>query len=263
MTPPSRVQGSLLTESWLQAWRILIRWRRDPAVLISSAIFPICLLVVYKAVLGDQLQKATGVDSIYGLVPMCAVLAAMFGALGGAVGIPTDRASGLLSRMWVLPVHRASAFTGRLVAEAARALLGTALITTLAIPMGLRFTHGWLAALVYILIPTVTVVGFAALVMALAIRTNGRSIVTWLAAGTTALVFVSSGTTPIGQFPRWLQPVVRLQPMTPPIELMRALAHDGPLLWPLVLTLVWAIALLALFIPLAVRGYRIAAQSTV
>jgi ABC-2 type transport system permease protein len=54
---------------------------------------------------------------------------------------------------------------------------------------------------------------------------------------------------------------VRVQPMSPPIEVMRALAHNGPLVWPLALTLLWAIALLAVFIPLAVRGYRLAAES--
>lgn len=262
MIPQPAMQGSLLTQSWLQAGRLLTRWRREPAVLIGSLIFPLCLLLVYKAVLGEQVHKVTGVDSIYGLVPMCAVLAALFGALGSAVGITMERQSGLLSRMWVLPVHRASALTGRLTAEAARALIGTVLITAVGMTMGLRFTHGWPAALAYILIPSVVVVAFTALVMALAIRVNGRSIVTWLAAGTTSLVFVSSGTAPIGLFPDWLRPLVRVQPMSPPIEVMRALAHDGPLVWPLAMTLIWVVVLLAVFIPLAVRGYRVAAESS-
>jgi ABC-2 type transport system permease protein len=262
VTPKPGMQGSLLTQSWLQAGRFLTRWRREPALLIGSVIFPICLLLVYKAVLGEQVHKVTGVDSIYGLVPMCAVLAALFGALGSAVGITMERQSGLLSRMWVLPVHRASALTGRLTAEAARALIGTVLITAVGMTMGLRFTHGWPAVLAYILIPSVVVVAFTALVMALAIRVNGRSIVTWLAAGTTSLVFVSSGTAPIGLFPDWLRPLVRVQPMSPPIEVMRALAHDGPLVWPLAMTLIWVVVLLAVFIPLAVRGYRVAAESS-
>lgn len=262
MIPQVSTQGSLISQSWLHAGRILTRWRREPTALISSVIFPVCLLLVYKAVLGEQIHKVTGIDSIYGLVPTCAVLAAMFGSLGSATGIPAERASGFLSRMWVQPVHRVSAITGRLTAEAARALVGTVLITVIGTTMGLRFVHGWLTAFVYILIPPLVAVGFTALVMTLAVRTNGRNIVTWLAAGTTALVFASSGTAPIASFPHWLQPLVRVQPMSPPIEAMRALAHNGPLLSPLALTLMWAIALLAVFIPLAVRGYRVAAESS-
>jgi ABC-2 type transport system permease protein len=262
MTSNTSELGSLISQSWLHAGRIMIRWRREPAAVLSTVILPVCLLVVYKAVLGEQIHRVTGVDSIYGLVPMCAVLAGMFGALGGAVGIPLERTSGMLSRMWVLPVHRASAIAGRLIAEAARALLGTIFITALGTAMGLRFTHGWQTALGYILIPPVVVVGFTALVMTLAIRSNGRAVVTYLAAGTTALVFMNSGTTPVGLFPHWIQPVVRVQPMSPPIEVMRALAHEGPLLLPMVLTVGWAIALIAVFIPLAVRGYRVAAETS-
>lgn len=263
MTPHTSVQGSLLGQTWLHAGRIMTRWRREPAALISSVVLPVFLLVVYRALLGEQIHTATGVDSIYGLVPMCAVLAAMFGTLGSAVGIPTERSSGLLSRMWVLPVHRASAIAGRLTAEAARTLVGTILITAVGTTMGLRFTHGWPYAFVYILIPPLVVVGFTALVMTLAIRANGRAIVTYLATGATALVLISSGTTPVALFPHWLRPVVRVQPMSPPIEVMRALAYDGPLLLPLALTFMWAIVLVAVFIPLAVRGFRIAAQSSV
>ncbi|WP_204080860.1 ABC transporter permease [Mycobacterium riyadhense] len=260
MTSNARALGSLITQSWLHAGRIMIRWRREPAAVLSTVILPVCLLVVYKALLGEQIHKVTGVDSIYGLVPMCAVLAGMFGALGGAVGIPMERSSGLLSRMWVLPVHRASAIAGRLTAEAARALLGTIFITAVGAAMGLRFTHGWHTALAYILIPPLVVVGFTALVMTLAVRSNGRAIVTYVATGITSLVFISSGITPIGLFPEWLQPVVRVQPMSPPIEVMRALAHEGPLLLPLALTFGWAVTLIAVFIPLAVRGYRVAAE---
>jgi ABC-2 type transport system permease protein len=43
---------------------------------------------------------------------------------------------------------------------------------------------------------------------------------------------------------------------------MWGLAHDGPILWPLTMTFLWTIAFLAVFIPIAVRGYRLAAESS-
>lgn len=255
-------QGSLLTQSWVQASRLLTRWRRDRPVLIGSLIFPVCLLFVYEVVLDQHVREITGVESVYGLVPMCAVLSALFGALGSATSIPGERASGLVSRMWVLPVHRASALTGRLTAEAARTLMGTILLTALGVAMGLRFSHGWPTALVYVLIPPIAVVGFTAVVMALAIRSNGPSVLTALMGGTAGLAFVNPGTTPIGLFPDWLRTLVRVQPMSPPIEAMRALAHGGPLMWPLAITLCWTVVLLAVFSPLAVHGYRLAAEAS-
>ncbi|OBG95576.1 hypothetical protein A9X05_07040 [Mycobacterium sp. E3298] len=245
----------------MQAGRLLTRWRRDRAVLAGSLLLPICLLLTYRVVLGERVHQVTGVESIYGLVPVCAVLSALFGAFSTSIGIQLERESGLLSRMWVLPVHRVSMLTGRLTAEVARALIGTALITVLGMALGLRFTHGWATALLYVLIPLIVVIGFTALVMALAIRANGRTVMTWLAAGTVSLAFFNPGTTPIGLFPEWLRPLVRLQPMSPPIEAMWGLSHDGPLLRPLAMTLLWMVVLLGVFVPMALRGYRFAAES--
>jgi len=163
----------------------------------------------------------------------------------------------------VLPIHRASALTGRLAAEAVRALIGTILITALGVILGLRFSQGWAATLLFILIPSIVAIGFTALVMALAVRTNARTIMTWVVSTTIALAFVNPGFTPIGNFPEWVRPFVHAQPMAPPIEAMRSLAIGGPLAVPLALTLMWATILLAVFVPLAVRGYRTAAQTTI
>ncbi|WP_445160694.1 ABC transporter permease [Mycobacterium sp. Dal123C01] len=262
MTSRPAEQGSLLIQSWLQAVRLLLRWRRDRATMMGSLLLPIFLLLLYQVVLGEQVRKVTGVDSLYGLVPFCAVLSALFGALGNAVGITMDRQSGLLSRMWVLPVHRTSALTGRLTAEAARSLLGTVLITALGVAMGLRFTHGWVALLLYILIPSIMVVGFTAMVIALVLRTSSPAVLTWIMGGTVTLAFVNPGTTPIGMFPDWLRPFVRFQPISPPIETMRALAYGGPIVLPLAITVVWMIVMLAIFVPIGLRGYRICAETS-
>lgn len=261
MTHRSVPDGSLLTQSQTQAGRLLLRWRRDQAVLIGSLMLPICLLVVYQIVLGEQVHRVTGVDSVYGVVPMCAVLSALFGSLGNSVGITTDRESHLLSRMWVLPIHRASTVVGWVIAEVVRSFIGTVIITAIGVTMGLRFHQGWPAAILFLLIPSVVVTGFTALVMAMAIRNNGRTAMTWLLGATFALAFVNPGATPIKMFPDWAQPLIRLQPISPPIETMRGLAHGGPVVGPLVATSIWAVVLLAVFIPFAVRGYRLAAEA--
>jgi ABC-2 type transport system permease protein len=256
-----RIHGSLSSETVLQAGRILTRWRRDRAVLVGSLLFPIGLLILYDVVLGENVHRITGNASVYGLVPVCAVLSALFGSLGNAMSVTLDRESGMLSRMWVLPIHRASALTGRLTAEAARALIGTVLITTFGMIMGLRFTNGWGAALVFLLIPSIVATAFTALVMSFAVRTNARTIMILLVNVTVALAFVNPGFTPIQNFPEWVQPFVRLQPMAPPIEAMRSLALGGPLAFPLGMTLAWALVLIGVFVPLAVRGYRFAAEA--
>lgn len=255
------LHGSLLAQSWVQASRLLLRWRRDQAVLMGSLLLPVFLLFAYQIVLGERVRAVTGAESVYGVVPMCAVISALFGSLGNSVGITMDRQSRVLSRMWVLPIHRVSPLTGWVTAEVVRALIGTTLITAIGLTMGLRFTHGWLAALVFLLIPSIAVTGFTAMVMAMAVRENGRTVMTWILDLTFSMAFVNPGATPIDLFPEWARPLIRMQPISPPIETMRSLAHGGPLAWPLAMTIIWAVALLVVFVPVAVRGYRLAAEA--
>jgi ABC-2 type transport system permease protein len=261
MTTQTIARSSLATESLLQAGRLLTRWRREPMVPVQSLLFPSVLLITYKLLMGESIKHLTGTDSLYGLVPMSAVVGAMFGALGAGLAIPGERESGLLSRLWTLPVHRASALTGRLLAEAARTLGAVAIITALGVALGLRFKGGWPAVIPFILLPVLVVIGFATVVIAIAVRSEGRNLVTWLGAGCIVLLFFNSGVAPLDMYPAWLQPVVELQPMSPMIEAMRAFAEGGPTLWPVLQSLAWITGCIVVFGPIAVHGYRAAAES--
>jgi ABC-2 type transport system permease protein len=261
VTTNASPRSSLAGESLLFAGRLLTHWRRAPTVPIQALLFPTFLLITYKLLVGKSMLRITGTDSLYGLVPMCAVAGAMFGALGAGLTIIGERDSGLLSQLWVLPVNRASALVGRLLAEAARAVVGAALITAVGVGLGLRFEGSWLAVIPFLLVPALVAVVFSTAVIAIAVRARSSAALFWLAMPSIALVFSSSGIPPVGMLPSWMRTLIPLQPMTPAIESMTALAQGGPALWPLVLSLGWAIGLAAVVGPLAVRGYRAAAES--
>jgi ABC-2 type transport system permease protein len=248
-------------QSALQAGRLLRRWRRDPIVAVQALLFPTFLLVIYKLLIGKAVLAVTGSDSLYGLVPMCAVVGAVFGTLGAGLALPAERESGLLTRLWLLPVHRASALTGRLLAEAVRTAASAVVLTAFGVALGLRFCGGWAAAAAFVLVPVMISVGVATVVIAIAVRADGRAMVTWLGAGCVVLLFFNTGVAPAALFPDWLQLVVRLQPMSPTIEAMRGLAEGGPVLWPLVQAALWAGGLVAVAAPTAVRSYRAAAEA--
>jgi ABC-2 type transport system permease protein len=255
------VTSTFVSQSRLQAGRLLVRWTREPVVLIQALIFPTFLLVVYKLVIGESIASLTGSNSLYGLVPMCAIVGALFGAIGAGAALPDERESGLLSRLWALPVHRASALSGRLLAEAGRALVGSLAITAVGIAMGLRFTGSWLGSIGFVLVPVLMVVGFATVIVAVGVQAGGKNIITGLSTVCFLLLFFNSGMVPIDVFPGWLQPAVRAQPMSPAIEAMRGLAEGGPTLWPVLQSVAWVAGLLAVFGPIAVRGYRKAAEA--
>lgn len=227
----------------------------------QALLYPTFLLITYDLLVGKSVMRTTGTDSLYGLVPTCAVAGAMFGALAAGLALPSERDSGLLSRFWLLPVNRASALTGRLLAEAARTLAGTVLVTAVGVGLGLRFNGGWLAVIPFVLVPVGVVVIFSTAVIAIAVRSRRNTVLIWLGVPAIAAVFSSSGAPPVEMMPAWMRPLIRLQPMSPTIESMRALAEGAPAAWPLLLTLIWAVALIAVIGPLAVRGYRAAAEA--
>jgi ABC-2 type transport system permease protein len=127
--------------------------------------------------------------------------------------------------------------------------------------MGLRFNEGWLAAIGFVFVPVLMVIGFSTVVVAFGVQAAGKNIITGLSTVCFLLLFFNSGMVPVDVFPGWLQPVVRAQPMSPAIEAMRALADGGPTLWPVVQSVAWVVGLVAVFGPIAVRGYRVAAES--
>ena len=261
MTMTASRRRSLAAESLLLAARLLTQWRREPMVLIQALLYPTFLLITFKLLVGKSILKITGTDSLYGLVPMCAVAGAMFGAFAASFTVQVERDWGLLSRMWTMPVHRASLLTGRLLADGARTVVGSALITAVGIALGLRFESSWLAVIPYVLVPAIVGVVFSAAVIAIAIRAKSSVALVWLMVPSVGAVFSSSGVAPAGMLPGWLEPLVHLNPMAPPMESMRALAMGGPALWPLLLTLIWALGLAAVVGPLAISGYRAAATS--
>lgn len=254
-------RSSLAAESLVFTSQLLTRWRHQPSMLIEGLVYPTFLLVTFKLLLGKSLLRITGTDSLYSLVPMCAVVGAMLGAVAAGRSMTLERDGGLIGRLWVFPVHRASALTGRLVAEAARTLMSSALITAVGVGLGLRFEGGWLAVIPFVLVPVPVIVVFSTAVIAVAVRAKTGAVLSWLGVPATGLVFASSGVVPAQALPSSVRLSVQLQPMWGPIEAMRAFAQGGPVLWPLLLTVTWTLGLAALFGPLAVRGYRAAAQA--
>ncbi|GAB1811528.1 ABC transporter permease [Mycobacterium sp. MUNTM1] len=252
---------AFVSHSGSEAGRLLRRWRRDPIVAVQALLFPTFLLIIYKLLVGKSVLAATGHDSLYGLVPMCAVVGAVFGTLGAGLALPSEREAGVLTRLWVQPVHRASTVAGRLVAEAARTIASALVLTAFGIALGLRFNYGWIAMLAFVLMPVAISAGMATLVIAIAARADGKAMVTWLGAGCVVLLFLNTGVAPAEVFPSWLQPVVRFSPISPTIEAMRALAEGGPVLSPLCQAGLWGGVLVAVFAPVAVRGYRAAAEA--
>lgn len=259
--PAENSTRALAEHSLIQAKRLLTRWARDPTTMIQALLYPALTLMMFRIVLGDTITAATGIPAIYGTVPMMILVGSMFGSIVSAVGLKAERATGLLSRFWTLPMHRASGLLGRMIAEAVRVLATSLVILSTGVVLGFRFDQGVLAGISLLLIPVVFGMGFAVMVTALATIAGDAPLVEIVSILCSLLMFFNSGFVPVMAYPTWLQPFVANQPMSHAIDAMRGLSLGGPVLEPVMYTLAWSFGMMAVFAYPAIRGYRHAAET--
>jgi len=246
----------LVPQTLVQTRRILLRWSRDLTTVIEALVLPVLFLMTLNIVLGQLISQFTGHSALYGTVPMNALAAAINGSAIGAIGLIGERSDGLLRRLWVLPVHRASGVLSRIVAETVRIMITTVVVLAAGMIMGFRFQQGVLASLMWPVVPVVFGLAYATLITMVALYTAKNFLLEAVTLVHLLAVVFSTGFLPVDQYPKWIQPVVAHQPMTYAIEVMRGLSLGGPVRSPMIATLLWAAGITAVCIAPMLLGYR-------
>ena len=220
--------------------RILTRWARDLVTVIEALVFPILFLLVLKIVLGNLIYAVTHDNPLYSIVPLIALGAAITGSTFVAIDLMRERSSGLLSRLWVLPVHRASGLLSRIVADAVRILFTSVVMLSVGIILGFRFRQGVIASLMWLSVPVILGIAFAVTVTTVALYAAEVLVVEAVELVQALAIFFSTGLLPLDQYPHWIQPVVAHQPVSYAVAAMRGLSAGGPVLSPMIATLLWS-----------------------
>ncbi|WP_241548697.1 ABC transporter permease [Gordonia alkanivorans] len=264
---PSEIAGersprALLDQALVLTGRQLAVLVRDRATVLQILLMPALTMLMFKVVLGDAVGKATGQDSVYGTVPLVILVSAMFGSLASAVRLNKERGTGLLGRLYVLPIHRAADLTSRVLCEVVRIVVTTVLLLLAGMLIGFRFTQGPFAAIGIIGVALMFGIAYSTFVLSVAVNVRPSvTLVPMLSLLSSVLMFFNSGFSPVEAYPTWLQPIVENQPMTPAIEVMRALASGGPITENMLKVIAWALTITVVCAVPALRGYRQAATS--
>ena len=246
----------LVSHTLVQAKRILTRWARDFVTVIEALVLPILFMLVLKIVLGNLIYAVTHDNALYSIVPLIALGAAITGSTFVAIDLMRERSSGLLSRLWVLPVHRASGLLSRILADAVRILFTTVVMLSVGIILGFRFRQGVIASLMWLSVPVILGIAFAVTVTTVALYAAEVLVVEAVELVQALAIFFSTGLLPLNQYPRWIQPVVAHQPVSYAVAAMRGLSAGGPVLSPMIATLLWSAGICAACaVPMAI-GYR-------
>ncbi|MEM9946460.1 MAG: ABC transporter permease, partial [Cyanobacteria bacterium P01_D01_bin.36] len=243
-----------IEDSLLITGRNLIRLQRNPIIIVAIAIFPMVFLAGFWLV-GQKLMAAQGVNYIQYLVPIINLQALFFSGLGSALMFAKDIESGMMNRCRAMPISRISTIAGLVAAYMLRALLATLVLLLVAYAIfGFRFQGSLLAWLGYLIL-VVTFTGTAIMgysILAIKLRrsdlVNAIAIIPY-----TPLLLLSNGFSPTENFPTWLQPIVRYQPVSVTCDALRSLVAGSDGAFSLFCySFVWLAGLLVLFAVLSV-----------
>ncbi|WAC89963.1 ABC transporter permease [Mycobacterium sp. Aquia_213] len=246
----------LVPQTLVQTRRILTKWSRDITAIIMVTVLPVLFLITMNIVLGHAVTQVAGYDALFNTVPMNVLAAAVNGSAVGAIGLIGERDDGLLRRLWVVPVHRASGICSRILAEMVRIVITTGIVLAAGMVLGFRFKQGLLPTLTWLGIPVLFGLAFATLITTIAWYASKNFLLEAITLVHLLAILFSTGFLPVDQFPKWIQPVVTHQPISCAIDTMRALALGGPVASPMIETLLWAAGITAVCIAPTLSGYR-------
>ena len=238
--------------------RDLLIWFRNPAFLFFTLIQPVMFVLLFRYVFGGAIKVAGGYVDF--LMPGIIAQSAAFASFGTAISLARQLQKGVIDRFRAMPMARSAVLLGRLLADTLRLTVTVLVILGVGYAVGFRFHNGALPAILMLLLGIafgVTICTVSAYV-GLAIKDEesvGSFGLVWLF----PLTFVSNAFVPVPSMPGWLQAFAKNQPVTVVIDEMRSLATGGPLALHAWQSVVWLAAIVAVFVPLAVRAYRRAA----
>lgn len=236
--------------------RNLIGIARTPQLLVFATIQPILFVLLFRYVFGGAID-VPGVSYVDYLIPGIIVQTVVFGATSTAVGLSEDMSKGIIDRFRSLPMSRSAVLGGRTIADLVRNVFVVLLMIAVGTAVGFRFHNGFLPAVAAVFVALLLgyclswVFAFIGLTVA---DPESAQLAGFLPIF--PLVFASSVFTSIQSMPGWLQAFAKVQPITRAADTVRALTQGGPVATNLIWTLLWSIAILAVFAPLAVRRYR-------
>ncbi|MFJ9061908.1 ABC transporter permease [Streptomyces sp. NPDC102409] len=256
---PGRV-GWALTDSWTMTRRELAHWARQPVQVVVGLVFPVMLLLMFNYLVGG----GSGVDgdNTDFLVPGMLALTMAFGLEGTMLAVTQDLNKGVIDRFRSMPMASGAVLAGRSAADMLQSVAALAVMTGVGYAVGWRWHKGTAAALaalglllllrfamLWIGIHLAMVAGRPEMVQAV-------QILVW-PVGFLSNVFASPES-----MPGWLGAVVEWNPMSATATAVRGLfgnpggasgswaaEHAG------LLAVAWPVALLVLFLPLAVRRF--------
>ena len=232
---------------------------RSPDTIITTAIMPIAMLLLFVYVFGGAIDTGSD-DYVNYLLPGILLITVGMGISYTGFRLFMDLKSGIFERFQSMPIARSSVLWAHVLTSVVSCLISVVIVVLVALVMGFRSTAGvlaWLAVAGILLLFTLALTWLAVIA--------GLSAKTVEGAGAFAypiifLPFISSAFVPTDTMPGPVRAFAEHQPVTSIVDAIRDLFAQQPVSTDIWIALAWCVGLLvaAYFLAMATYHRRIA-----
>ncbi len=245
--------------------RNLIKIKRVPDLIVFATLSPIMFVLLFVYVFGSAIP-INGISYAEFLLPGIFAQTVIFGSTVTGSSLADDLQKGLIDRFRSLPMARSAVLVGRTVADVGVNVISVVVMSATGLLVGWRIRSSFLEALggFLLLLLFAFSISWVMAIIGLLVRTpevfnNATFIIIF------PLTFIANTFVPTNGFPAVLKTIANWNPVSAITQAERNLfGNTSPLLkatdsWPLqhpvIYSLIWAVVMLAVFVPLAVRTY--------
>ena len=259
---PARQAG--LTKSTLTVTRrALLRYVRTPQLIVLATVQMSLFFLIYRYMFGGAIHIA-GMAYVDYLVPGFIATGVLFSGIGTAAATAEDLEQGFIDRLRSLPIPRASVLAARALADTALVAWSTVFTAGIAFAVGFQLHGSVIDGLVAFGLVVAFGFAFEWLFITMGLFAGNAQAAQGMGMIVFPLAFVSSAYVPVSSMPGWLQVFADHQPLTYMVDSVRALtlgphAHallGHPTSYFVTRALIWAAAIIAISLPVAVAKYR-------
>ena len=230
---------------------------RSPDTIITTAVTPIALMLLFVYVFGGALQQSTGVDNYVNyLLPGILLIAIASGIAYTAFRLFTDMQSGIFERFHSMPIARSSVLWAHVLTSLTANAITLAIIFGVGFLMGFRTGAGvlaWLGAIGILLLFTLALTWLAIIAGLSAKTVDGASAFSY---PLIFLPFISSAFVPTDTMPGPVRWFAENQPVTSIVNTLQALFAGQPVGDDIWIALAWCVGILVVAYVLAIVTYR-------
>jgi ABC-2 type transport system permease protein len=247
---------NVLAQCLTFGWRGMLKIKHVPEQLIDVTLTPVLFLLMFTYLFGGAVAGSTG-DYLQFLLPGMLVQSVLFVSVYSGVALNTDKTKGVVDRFRSLPIWRPAPLVGAVIGDSVRYVVASVIVVALGFIMGFDAEGG--AGGVLAAIALVVLFSFG---LSWAFTTIGLLMRAPSAVMNTGfmllfpLVFLSNIFVAPETLPAWLEAFVDVNPISHLTTSARGLMAGDAEADSILVSLLSAGVLTAVFAPLTVRLYR-------